>query len=690
MPMNGTTECRFDPILSHLPFPACRVDMDARLRYGNPAFSAEFGNAGADLLGRPLREVVATEIFDTLAPHLQHALLGESTRLQAAHHRGGFDRRRLEISALPCPAPSERIDGALLLIRDVTDDAQLAETQKQLTDHLAALDAHAIVAVTDATGAITAVNDKFCDISQYSREELYGHTHRMVKSGHHTREFYDQLWDTISSGRVWQGEICNRARDGSLYWVYSTIVPFIGADGLPFKYISIRADITQLKQVEQQAQRLALYDPLTQLPNRRLFLERLNQAMLASGRHGQHGALLSIDLDEFKRINDTHGHGQGDLLLRKAAQRLTRCVRESDTVARMGGDEFLILLQDLGAEPAEATLRAAQVGAKLKETLNQPYRLDRADDATTDEGVISTPSIGVVLFQGQAVGAGELLQRVDIAMYRAKANGRNQFVFFDMSQQEEAGKRYRIETDLRGAVAQQELRLYYQPTVDASRRVTGMEALVRWAHPTRGLVPPNDFIPIAEQSGLIVPIGHWVLETACAQLARWRADPHTAHWTLSVNVSARQFHDPQFVARTAALLASAGADPTRLYIELTETVLLDSLDQALQGRIRALRALCIKLALDDFGTGYSPLTYLRDLPLDRLKIDRSFVHALMDNPRNQIITRAITSMAGAMQLEVVAEGIETQAQFDHLLGIGCTAFQGYLFGRPEPLDTRPH
>lgn len=638
-----------------------------------------------ELTGCPLEDIVAPKAFETVRTHIHNAFNGTDSYFSILRQHNDFGNRTLEISAHPYKAPAGAVVGALLFFADVTNKVQLAATQKELADYLAALDSHAIVAVTNINGVIVYANDKFCEISQYSREDLYGNTHRIVKSDHHSKEFYRNLWKTISSGQVWQGELCNRAKDGSLYWVHSTIVPFIGADGAPFKYIAIRADITALKNIEQQAQHLALYDPLTNLPNRRLVQDRMNQAMLASGQYRHHCALISIDLDNFKKINDTNGHGQGDLLLCKAALRLSQNVRVNDTVARMGGDEFLVILPDLSANLADATRCANEVALKLKSVLNQPYRLDQVEDDIKG-GVISTPSIGVVLFQGDSVSREELLQQADIAMYCAKANGRNQIVFFDSSQQEQVNRRFQIETELRGAIARQELQLYYQPIVDEHRQTVGMEALLRWLHPTRGIVPPNSFIPIAEQTGLIVPIGYWVFETACAQLAEWQKNPNTAHWSLGVNVSARQFNDADFLETTISLLKHSGVPAERLCIELTETVLLNSIDNDIMEKIYLLKEQGVLFALDDFGTGYSSLNYLKNLPLDRLKIDQSFVQTVLDNPKTQIIVEAIFSMARSLKLEVVAEGVETQLQFEYLRSSGCPAFQGYLFGRPEPIN----
>lgn len=471
-----------------------------------------------------------------------------------------------------------------------------------------------------------------------------------------------------------------------------TLVPDQSATGSIIGYLffihditDACADIARLRQLEQQARQLALYDPLTNLPNRRLLHERLNQSRAESAATGEYCALLSIDLDNFKSVNDLYGHPQGDLLLSNTARRLIQSVRLDDTVARTGGDEFVVILRDLGTERDQALSRIRHIAERILTALGQPYQTG-AGENWGDHGVLSTPSIGAMPFNGTHLSNDELLQRSDMALYRAKANGRNQLALYDPAQLIEAQRRLTLEAELRGAIERQELRLYYQPLVDAQQRIIGMEALLRWQHPQLGLIPPASFTPLAEQNGLIVPIGQWVLDTACAQLASWQQQPHSRHWTLNVNISARQVNEPGFFELLQDCLSRSAIDPAGLCLELTESVLLKGIDPQLLGHLTQLQQHGVQLVLDDFGIGYSSLSYLKQLPLNWLKIDQSFVRTLLDDPRDKGIIAAILSLATALGLKVVAEGVENREQFDYLRNAGCDAFQGYLFGRPAPAE----
>ncbi|WP_432377230.1 bifunctional diguanylate cyclase/phosphodiesterase [Duganella sp. P38] len=478
--------------------------------------------------------------------------------------------------------------------------------------------------------------------------------------------------------RSFEAEFRLRHRAGHWIWVQSRgRVVERAADGTPLRMLGTRMDISARKLAEAEIAHLAFYDGLTNLPNRRLLLDRLHHAIAKAARGGAHGAVLFVDLDNFKSLNDTMGHDMGDRLLEMVAFRLTEVTRETDTVARLGGDEFVILLEDLGGDQQQAMGNAAAVAGKVLESLSRSYTLDA-------HALRSTPSIGVVLFGAEHHTINDLLRQADMAMYEAKAAGRATFRFFDPHMQVALDASATLEADLRFALQREELRLYYQPVVDGAGRVTGVEALLRWQHPLRGLIGPGEFIPQAEKSGLIVDLGEWVLAAACRQLVCWSASPDSAHLTMAVNVSARQFRHTAFVEQVLAVLDRTGADPRQLKLELTESMLLTDMDDVI-AKMTTLKAHGVGFALDDFGTGYSSLSYLKLLPIDQLKIDRSFVHDMLHTRHASSIVRSIITLAYSMDLSVVAEGVETREQWSALEAFGCNAFQGYLFGRAVPL-----
>ncbi|RQO84180.1 EAL domain-containing protein [Acidovorax sp. FJL06] len=473
-------------------------------------------------------------------------------------------------------------------------------------------------------------------------------------------------------------EMQRLTREGTPVWVSISGEPIFDADGTFTGYRGVARDITERKLAEAEIQRLAFYDELTGLPNRRLLMDRLERAVAASTREGSHGALLFLDLDNFKGINDTMGHEWGDRLLVQVGGRVSASVRATDTVARLGGDEFVVVIEGLHTEETEAAAEAEAVAQKVLAALNQPYQVEGCE-------MHSTPSIGIALFQQAQQPVPELLKRADLAMYQAKAQGRNTLCFFDPAMQAAASARSALEGDIRLGLARNEFLLHYQPVVDEAGQLLGAEALVRWNHPQRGMVPPADFIPLAEQTGLILPLGRQVLAMACHQLAQWAADPAKAGWTLAVNVSAQEFRQSDFVQDVLAVLRDSGADARRLKLELTESLLLHDVEDSIL-KMQALRTLGVGFSLDDFGTGYSSLSYLKRLPLDQLKIDQSFVRDVLTDPNDAAIACTIITLAHSLALDVVAEGVETEGQRAFLLRNGCKRFQGYLFGRPGPVD----
>ncbi|MBB6559406.1 diguanylate cyclase (GGDEF)-like protein/PAS domain S-box-containing protein [Acidovorax soli] len=471
-------------------------------------------------------------------------------------------------------------------------------------------------------------------------------------------------------------ELQRQRPDGSMHWISVSGVPVFDAEGVLRGYRGVGRDISERKQAELQIERLAFFDALTGLPNRRLLMDRLQRATVAVGRSHAHGALLFIDLDNFKDLNDTLGHDTGDQLLVRVARRLSACVRESDTVARFGGDEFVVLLDGLHSDVAHASSEAATIAQNILVALGKPYDMEGTSHH-------STPSIGIALFGQRPSTPDELLKHADLAMYQAKAAGRNTQRFFDPDMQAAVSMRAALEVDLRRGLNQRELLLYCQPVVDSSGKLLGAEALVRWNHPRRGLVLPGEFIPLAEQTGLILPLGQWVLEAACAQLVQWSRSALTRPFFLSVNVSVRQFRQPDFVTQVLGALQASGANPERLRFELTESLLLTDVEDSI-ARMEQLRRHGVGFSMDDFGTGYSSLSYLKRLPLDQLKIDQGFVRDLQTDPNDAAIVRTILALARSLDLSVVAEGVETPGQFEFLQRHGCQAFQGYLFARPMP------
>jgi len=436
-------------------------------------------------------------------------------------------------------------------------------------------------------------------------------------------------------------------------------------------------DVTALRRASAEIENLAFYDPLTNLPNRRLLMDRMQQEVAASARSGQYGALLFLDLDHFKLLNDTRGHEVGDMLLRQVADRLKACVRREDTVARLGGDEFVVMLHELSARSEEAAAFARRVGEKILRALNQPYSLGGVTHH-------STPSIGATLMGGQMQPGVDLLKQADIAMYQVKSQGRNALCFFDPQMQIAISARAQLEADLQTALTAGQFVLYYQPQFHMDGRIVGAEGLIRWVHPERGLVAPGAFISVAEESELIVPIGHWVLRTACKQLAVWQDDERYSHIQLSVNVSARQFRQRDFVARVVEVLRETGARPHLLKLELTESLVLDDVEDTV-AKMGLLKTKGVRFSVDDFGTGYSSLAYLTRLPLDQLKIDQSFVHNLGVRHTDDVIVQTIIGMARNLELDVIAEGVETLTQKALLEDYGCQLFQGYLLGMPGPV-----
>jgi len=559
-----------------------------------------------------------------------------------------------------------------------SDMSELDRAEAELRVAATAFESQQGMIITDAQGVILRVNESFSRATGYAAQECVGQTPRLLRSDRHTPDFYARMWRSLLATGHWQGELWNRRKGGEVYAVWATICAVTDDAGRVTHYVGTQTDMTQRKEAEARILHLAFYDPLTRLPNRRLLLDRLQHAAVSSLRNQCVGALLLLDLDHFKTLNETLGHDLGDLLLQQVAERLTRASGENATVARLGGDEFVVMLEDLSPALEDAATQAEALGETLLASLNQVYRL-------LGHEYVGSVSIGVTLFSRHETSVDALMKQADLAMYDAKAAGRNTLRFFDPEMQEAVTLRAALVNGLREGLRERQFRLFYQPQVDSGGRLVGAEALVRWQCPVRGLVPPAQFIEVAEESGFILPLGQWVLESACTQLAAWAARPASAHLTLAVNVSAHQFCRADFVASMMATLARTGADPRRLKLELTESLLVADVSD-ISAKMSALKELGLGLVLDDFGTGYSSLSYLRRLPLDQLKIDQSFVRDLLLDPNSVAIAQTIIVLGQTMGLAVLAEGVETAGQRDLLAGLGCHLYQGYLFGQPMPLD----
>lgn len=672
-------------------------------------------------------------------------------------------------------------------------DEKLKDTLRELADVRAALDQSTIVAMTDHRGIILRANDQFCQISKYARHELIGQDHRLLNSGYHPKSFFKQMWACIGSGKIWRGEIRNRAKDGSYYWVDTTIVPFRNQEGKIYQYVSIRSDITARKQMEEEVRQseekyriiaentsdiismidrngdflylspahksvwahdvpdeeirnmldwiadedrdnflyaiehtfssrkeymvecrlntkrdkpiwtetklnpivdehdnvtcliqvtrditerkqseelihyLAYHDALTELPNRRMYVQHLGKEIMQAKRFHSNMAVLFLDLDRFKDVNDSFGHDVGDLLLIEAAKRLKSCVKPGDMVGRLGGDEFTVLISNL-TEREEA----AAVAEQIMQVMQQPFHLN-------GQAFNISSSIGISLFPQDGDNAEDLLKRADTALYTVKSRGRNGFDFFDPSMEAKSLERILMENELRKAIEQEHFQIYYQPKMDIKTgTLTGMEALVRWVHPELGIIPPNRFIPIAEESGMIIPLGEWILKESCRQNKRWHDQGYELK--VSVNLSVRQIYQKDLLDMIKETLEETQLEPEWLELEITESIFV-KMDEATVV-LQQIREIGIHISIDDFGTGYSSFSYIKSLPVDTIKIDASFIRDVHHNQESQAIVKAIVTIADSLNMKVVAEGIELNDQVAALQENGCGHGQGYLFSRP--------
>ncbi|MDK9724939.1 MAG: EAL domain-containing protein [Sterolibacteriaceae bacterium MAG5] len=650
-----------------------RVKPPHRVLFLNPEAERLLGLPEADAVGRPLDELVAAMADEgggriplsrwLATPELQEAALVSPHSL-------------LSFPAAFSFAPVAGSNGqtmAVLTLQNITARRQ-AEQKLKLSDKVFEYSAQAIV-ITDPAGTILSVNPAFTWLTGYPPHEAVGRKTSILKSGRHDDAFYAAMWEALAATGHWEGELWDKRRDGSIYPKWLT-VDAVREDGRTSHYVALFSDISERKENESRIAYLALHDQLTGLPNRRALEERAAR-LIASGRRRDRGlALMFLDLDRFKNINDTLGHQVGDLLLIEVARRLVACVRATDTVVRLGGDEFVVLVEDVADHQD-----VAAIARKIHASLGEPVHID-------GRALHAPPSIGIALYPEDGADIETLMQNADTAMYQVKSAGRNAWTFYTPRMNDAVQERMRLESDLRRALADGEFRLHFQPQFDlATQAIIGWEALLRWPHPEQGWIPPDRFIPVAEETGLIVPLGDWVLRTACREARRWEA-AGAGHQRVAVNLSARQFQRPELADDIAAVLAECGLAPERLEVEITESLLMAD-GAATRDTLQRLKALGVRIALDDFGTGYSSLAYLKTFAIDRLKIDRSFVRDLAEDANDAAIVRAVISLAAALGLEVIAEGVETSHQQTLLLDYGCTHTQGFLLGRPMPGDEVP-
>ncbi len=660
------------------------ASMDAIIAADENSTIMEWNAQAEKIFGWSRDEILGCYLHETIIPlqyreqhlngiaHLsetgQGEMLNHRVEISALHKNGKEFPVELTISQL------EVKNGSFYsaFVRDLTE---IKQTEQELKLAAITFYSHSGIVITDAKKRILRVNPAIESMSGYCAEELLGKYPSILKSGRQDSAFYKKMWQQINETDSWQGELWNKRKDGSLYAEFLTITAVRDYSGTITNYVGTSYDITERKFAEDKIEQLAYRDELTNLANRRLLLDRLNHEINVAARHKVYGAVLYLDLDRFKNLNDALGHPIGDELLRQVARRLIQLVRAEDTVSRLGGDEFVIMLPATNKNLKKAGVEAGSVADKIKEHLAEAF------DLHGYQYFLNT-SIGIVIFPEAEEGADDVLKHADSALYRAKEEGRNTSRFYKPAMQQDADARLQMEKDIRHALHNDELSLHYQPQVDINGHVTGAEALLRWQHPQRGMVPPDEFIPLAEDTGLILDIGRWVLKQASLQLAEWHnmgACPNSR--SLAINVSPRQFHQAGFVEEIIDMISAAGISASCIELEITEGLLMDRLGDVVD-KLTQLREYGVRIAIDDFGTGYSSLSYLKTLPLDKLKIDQSFVRDITTDSNDAAIVDTIIAMSKHMDLNVIAEGVETQEQLDFLHSKGCEVFQGYYFSKP--------
>ncbi len=647
--------------------------LDGVLLDVNDAFLKLSGYSREELLsGKNYQDIIPTEYHQLESKKISEVLrMGESAEYEKECVRKDGSRVPVLLTVFVVRGMDKKPVGLAIIIKDMTKFKQIEIEKQKLS--LAVEQSPVIVMITDTKGNIEYVNPKFTEVTGYTLDEVKGKNPRLLKSNGTSPEIFKQLWETISQGGEWRGEFRNKKKNGELYWELASISSIKNPEGKMTHFLAVKEDITRRKWAEEAVVHMAYHDSLTDLPNRFLIEDRLVQALSQARHRKKLVGIMMLGLDRFKSVNDTLGHVLGDQVLQAVGKRLSDAVHEKGTVARIGGDEYMLLLPEVTS--VEEVVKLAQ---QVIEIIRPSFHLN-------EQEVNLTASLGVSVYPNDGDDAESLLKDADTALGRAKQQGRNNYQLYTPSMHVEAFGRMVLENSMRKALSREEFIVHYQPLVDIrSRHVIGMEALVRWQHPDIGLVSPVEFIPIAEGNGLIIPIGEWVLRTSCSRSKAWQ-DGGFPHLRLAVNLSARQFQHANLLEMVEWILKDTGFDPHYLEFEITEGIAMENVEYSLT-ILRRLKEMGIQISIDDFGTGYSSLNYLKEFPIDTLKIDRSFIQDLTIDPGDAAIVSAIIVLAHSLKLKVTAEGVETQEQLDFLRKHKCDIIQGYLFSKPVPAD----